>query len=60
MQQGPEALVVGQPQRGVVAVEPMHDGLQREAGVEASGAGVAVDVALRLRGGLGDGVERSG
>ena len=52
MNQGSETRVVGHPEAGVVAVEPVDSGLQCEACMEAGGAGIAHDVPLRLAGGF--------
>jgi len=52
--QRPQLVIVGHPQSRIVPVEPVNHRLQREAGVEAGSAGIAVDVALRLGGGLAD------
>ena len=50
--------VVGHAQGRVVAEEPVHQRLQGETGVKAGGPRIAVDVAFRGVGGLGDGLER--
>ena len=47
-----EAGIIRHPQAGVVAVEPADGHLQREAAVEAGGAGIAHDLLFRLAGGF--------
>ncbi len=52
MQQRPQLVVVGHAQAGIVAIQPVHPRLQREAGMEAGGAGVTENMAFRQRGSL--------
>ncbi len=58
VQQRGQPGVVGHAQGRVVAEEPVHQRLQGEAGVEAGGPRIAVDLAFRGVGGLGDDLER--
>jgi len=57
VQQGPQALVVGHPEEGVVAVEPVHHGLQGKPGVEARRPGIPRHGTFGLGGGFGNGGE---
>jgi len=52
MNQGSEARVVGRAEARVVSVEPVDGGLQCEACMEASGAGIAHNIPLCLAGGF--------
>ncbi len=58
--QGAEVLVVGQAQAVVVAVEPVDDGFQGEAGMEAGSTRIADDVAFGSGGGFGNGAKLAG
>lgn len=58
--EGAEGIVVGLAQALVEAVEPVDDGFQGEAGVEAGSARVAEDVAFGFGCGFGDDAKLAG
>lgn len=60
VKEGAEFVVVGHVQRSLMAIEPVNEGFEGEAGMEAGGARVAVDVAFGSGGGFGDGAELAG
>jgi hypothetical protein len=60
MDHGSERGIIRHPQTAIIPIEPADGHLQREAGMEAGGAGIAHDVTFRLAGGFSEVFERWG